>query len=89
VKVDLEVKEPLNELPEFPFSYEKSITNQWNQRTEEEQEFIKQLFAKVYTKPVPPAETETEPDVGATSDSTTETTEGSETAGDPTETQAA
>ena len=89
VKVDLEVKEPLNELPEFPFSYEKSITNQWNQRTEEEQEFIKQLFAKVYTKPVPPAETETEPDVGATSDSVTETTEGSETADDQAETQAA
>ena len=60
VKVDLEVGAPLSELPEFPLSYEKSITNQWNQRTEEEQEFIKQLFAKVYTATKQPAETQPE-----------------------------
>lgn len=49
VKVDLEVPEALSELPAFPLSYEKSITAQYADRTEDEKAFIKELFDKVFT----------------------------------------
>lgn len=48
VKVDLEVPQPLETLPEFPLAHDKAITNQWNERTPEEVAFVKQLFDKVY-----------------------------------------
>lgn len=50
VKVDLEVKGELSEIPAFPLSYSKRITNQWDERTPEEAAFIKELFSKVYTQ---------------------------------------
>jgi len=51
VKVDLEVKAALPTMPQFPFSYEKSIINQYNDRTPDEAEFIKQLFDQVCVRP--------------------------------------
>lgn len=49
VKVDLEVPKALKELPAFPLSYAKSITNQHADRNEDEKAFIKELFDKVFT----------------------------------------
>jgi len=54
VKVDLEVSAPLEEIPAFPLSYTKKITNQWDQRTEAEQAFIKSLWDQVYTPALEP-----------------------------------
>lgn len=44
VKLDLEVKEKLEEIPAFPVESEERILNQPAQRTEEEQAFIGKLF---------------------------------------------
>lgn len=54
VKVDLEVPAALTELPAFPLGYEKSITNQYNERTEEEASFIADLYANVFTTKAEP-----------------------------------
>lgn len=60
VKVDLEVPAELTEIPPFPLSYTKKITNQWDQRTEAEQTFIKSLWEQVYTPALEPEATDDE-----------------------------
>lgn len=66
VKVDLEFKGELGEMPAFPLSYSKRIVNQWDKRTPDEQEFIKQLFGNVYNQAAEPAaeEDDTQTEVG-------------------------
>lgn len=48
VKLDLEVPAPLESLPELPVTYTESIFNQPAQRTQEETDFVRNLFDKVY-----------------------------------------
>lgn len=66
VKVDLEFKGELGEMPAFPLSYSKRIVNQWDKRTPDEQEFIKQLYGNVYNQAAEPAAEEdgTQTEVG-------------------------
>ena len=49
VKVDLEVPGALDKLPAFPLSFEAAITAPRGKRTEEEERFVKELFANVFT----------------------------------------
>ena len=58
VKVDLEFKGELGEMPPFPLSYSKRIVNQWDKRTPDEVEFIKQLYGNVYNQAAEPADEE-------------------------------
>lgn len=49
VKVDLEVPALMEKLPAFPLTFEAAITAPRGKRTEEEERFVKELFANVFT----------------------------------------
>ena len=49
VKLDLEVPEPLDSIPEFPITYSQAIINQPGKRTMEEEVIVRQLFEKEYS----------------------------------------
>ena len=49
VKLDLEVPEPLDSIPEFPITYSQAIVNQPGKRTMEEEVIVRQLFEKEYS----------------------------------------
>lgn len=60
-KIDLEVPQPLKELPTLPIELEEVITNQYGKRTRDEIEKLKQLFEEEFT--VRPNEEKDETDI--------------------------
>ena len=55
VKIDLEVKAPLSSLPPLPPGLADAITNQWDDRTDEEKMIIDNLFKTEFRRS-PPAQ---------------------------------
>lgn len=53
VKLDLEVPQRLEKLPDYPLAYVESFDKQFEERNEEENAFVSNLFSKHYTV-IPP-----------------------------------